>query len=49
MPTAITERFGIIGTDGELELLTSCSTWPVAQIVTHAGIVKVKQYGFSIL
>jgi len=33
--------------DGDLELMTSGSTRPVAQIVTHAGICKVQQYAFG--
>jgi hypothetical protein len=45
--TAITERF-CTGADGELEPLTSGSTRAVAQVVTHAGICKVKRYALSI-
>ena len=44
--TAIMERF-CTGADGELEPLTSGSTRAVAQVVTHAGIVKVKRYCFE--
>ena len=36
-----------IGADGELESLTSASTRPVAQIVTHAGICGVDRFAFS--
>jgi hypothetical protein len=43
LPTAITERF-CVGTDGELEPLTSGSTRKVAHVLTHAGICKVKRY-----
>jgi hypothetical protein len=43
---AITERFAR-RTDGELAPLTPGSTERVAQIVTHAGIVKVKRYAFE--
>jgi hypothetical protein len=45
VPTAIIERFRR-GADGVLELLTSGSTRPVAQVVTHAGICTVKRYAF---
>ena len=48
VPTAITERF-CIGADGQLESLTSGSTRPVAQTVTHAGIVRVKRWSFRML
>jgi hypothetical protein len=34
--------------DGELEPLTPGSTRPVTSTVTHAGICKVKRYGFEI-
>jgi hypothetical protein len=47
LPTAITERF-CIGSDGELEPLTSGSTRAVALVVTHAGIVKVMRFAFDI-
>jgi hypothetical protein len=47
VPTAITEQL-CIGADGELEPLTSGSTRPVAQTVTHAGICKVHRYALSI-
>jgi hypothetical protein len=47
VPPAITERF-CRGAGGELEPLTSGSTRPVAQVVTHAGICKVERYAFSI-
>ena len=46
--TAITERF-CMGADGELEPLTSGSTRAVAQVVTHAGICKVKRFAFRII
>jgi hypothetical protein len=45
--TAITERF-CMGADGELEPLTSGSTRAVAQVVTHAGIVKIRRYVFDL-
>jgi hypothetical protein len=48
VPTAITERF-CMGADGELEPLTSGSTRAVAQVVTHAGICRVKRYTFALL
>ena len=47
MATAITERF-CMGADGQLVPLTSGSTRPVAQTVTHAGICRVKRFAFSI-
>ena len=47
VPTAITERF-CIGAGGELQPVTSGSTHAVAQVVTHAGIVKVKRWAFSL-
>jgi hypothetical protein len=47
VPTAITERF-CIGADGVLEPLTSGSTRPVAHIVSHAGISKVKRFAFNL-
>jgi hypothetical protein len=46
LPAAVIEKF-VAGTGGALEPLTSGSTWPIAQIVTHAGIVKVRRYGFD--
>jgi hypothetical protein len=45
--TAITERF-CIGADGVLEPLTSGSIRMVAQVVHHAGICRVKRYGFDL-
>jgi hypothetical protein len=45
--TAITERF-CIGADGKLEPVTSGPTRAVAPVVTHAGIVKVKPWSFSL-
>jgi hypothetical protein len=47
LPMAITERF-CIGADVQLEPLTSGSTRAVAQVVTHAGICKVKRWVFSL-
>jgi hypothetical protein len=47
VPTAITERL-CMGAGGRLEPVTSGSTRPVALIVTHAGVVGVKQYAFSL-
>jgi hypothetical protein len=44
---AIVERF-VLRADGELEPLIAGSTRPVASTVTHAGICKVKRYGFEI-
>ena len=35
------------GADGELEPLTSGSARAVAQVVTHAGIVKIRRYAFD--
>jgi hypothetical protein len=46
LPPAIVERFCMRG-DGELEPLTPGSTRPVARIVQHAGICRVKRYAFS--
>ena len=46
VPTAITEQF-CMGADGQLEPLISGSTRPVAQTVTHAGIVKVMRFAFG--
>jgi hypothetical protein len=46
LPTAIIEQF-CIGAYGELEPFTSGSTRAVAQVVTHAGIVEVRRYGFD--
>jgi hypothetical protein len=42
----IIERF-VRRADGELEPLTEGSTKPVAEVRTHAGIVRVKRYGFD--
>jgi hypothetical protein len=44
---ATAERF-CMRADGELEPLTPVSTRPVASTGTHAGICKVKRYGFEI-
>jgi hypothetical protein len=46
LPTAISERF-VAGADGELEPLTEGSTRPIASTVTHAGIVRILKYSFS--
>jgi hypothetical protein len=43
---AITERF-TRRVDGELEPLTAESTRPIAETRTHAGICRVRQYGFE--
>jgi hypothetical protein len=47
VPTAITERF-CMGADGELVPLTSGSTGALAQVVTHAGVVRVQRYAFML-
>ena len=47
LPTAIVEKF-VTGAHVDLEPLTEGSTRPVASTVTHAGICKVKRYGFEI-
>jgi hypothetical protein len=44
--SAITEQF-TLRADGELEPLGEGSTKPIASTVTHAGICKVKRYGFG--
>jgi hypothetical protein len=46
LAAAIVERF-TMSADGEFEALVQGSTKPVASTVTHADIVKVKRYGFS--
>jgi hypothetical protein len=46
LPAAITERFARRA-DGELEPVTEGSTRPIAETRTHAGIVKVKRWAFS--
>jgi hypothetical protein len=33
--------------DGELEPLTAGSTKPIAEVRTHAGIVKTRRYSFD--
>jgi hypothetical protein len=43
----IVEKF-IRRADGELEPLTSESTKPVAEIRTHAGIVRTERYRFEL-
>jgi hypothetical protein len=43
----IVEQF-VRRADGQLELLTEGSTEPVADTRTHAGIVMVKRYAFTI-
>jgi hypothetical protein len=45
--TTYVEQF-VGGVDGALEPLTTGSTRPVALAVTHAGIVKVMRYAFSL-
>jgi hypothetical protein len=47
LAAAIIEKF-VTRADGELEPLTPGSTRPVTSTVTHAGICKVKRYGFEI-
>jgi hypothetical protein len=46
LPHQITEKF-VTRADGELELLTEGSTRPITSVVTHAGIVRTKQFAFS--
>jgi hypothetical protein len=46
LAAAIVEKF-VMRADGEFEPATAESTSPVASTVTHAGIVKVKRYGFN--
>ena len=46
LPHRIVERF-TRRADGELEPLTAESTKPIAETRTHAGIVKVRRYGFD--
>ena len=46
LATAIIERFTTRG-DGELEPLVEGSTKPISLTQTHAGICKVRRYGFS--
>jgi hypothetical protein len=47
LPTAIVEKF-VTRAGGELEPPTKGSTRPIMSTVTHAGIVKVKRYAFTI-
>jgi hypothetical protein len=47
LPHRIVERF-VRRADGKLEPLTAGSTKPIAEVRTHAGIVKVRRYGFDI-
>jgi hypothetical protein len=44
--TEIVEKF-IWGVDGEMEPATVGSTMVIAETRTHAGIVRVHRYGFS--
>jgi hypothetical protein len=44
LATAITEQFTL---NAGFEPLTQGSTKPIASIVTHAGIVKVKRFAFD--
>ncbi len=46
LPHQIVQRFVRRG-DGDLEPLTAGSTKQIAEVRTHAGIVKVKRYGFE--
>jgi hypothetical protein len=45
-PAGIVQRF-TRRADGELEPLTANSTKPIAEVRTHAGIVRAKRYGFD--
>jgi hypothetical protein len=47
IPTAIQQRL-TVGADGELQPLVEGSTKAVAMTVTHAGIARVRRYGFSL-
>jgi hypothetical protein len=47
LPAAIIERFTLTR-DGEFEALVEGSTKPIAQTRRHAGIVKVKRFGFDL-
>jgi hypothetical protein len=47
LPHQIVQRF-VRRADGKLEPVTEGSTKPIAETRTHAGIVKVKRYGFDI-
>jgi hypothetical protein len=44
--SAIVEKF-VAGADGVLVPLTAGSTLPIASTVSHAGICRVKRYGFG--
>ena len=46
LPAAIVEKFATRA-DGEFEALVEGSTKPVALTQSHAGICKVKRYGFG--
>jgi hypothetical protein len=46
LPAAIIERF-VMRADGDFEPLTGGSTRAVAQVVQHAGVVRVKRYAFD--
>jgi hypothetical protein len=46
LATAITEQC-TLNAGGEFEPLTQGSTKPIASIMTHAGIVKVKRFAFD--
>jgi hypothetical protein len=46
LPHQIVQGF-VRRADGELEPLTAESTKPTAETRTHAGIVRVKRYGFD--
>jgi hypothetical protein len=48
LPTAISQQF-VVGTNGELSLLTGASTRPVTMVVQHAGICRVKRYVFELI
>jgi hypothetical protein len=47
LPHRIVERF-TRRADGELEPVNEGSTKPIAETRTHAGIVKVRRYSFSL-
>jgi hypothetical protein len=47
LPHQIIERF-VRRTDGELDPLIAGSTKPIAEVRTHAGIVRVQRYALDI-
>jgi hypothetical protein len=44
---SIVEKF-VAGPDGTMQPLTAGSSQPVAQTVTHAGIVRTERHAFSL-